>query len=130
MERPKRSRTKDLLEFEIAFYEQLLAEDPNFVDALRALGEAYTRRGWHEKGLAIDQRLTRLRPEDPIVWYNVACSLALLNRLDEAFDALAHAMALGYDDFDYLLKDPDLSALRRSPKLRQLLEQRLSSRSS
>lgn len=127
MERPKRSRTKDLLEFEIAFYEQLLREEPDFVDALRPLGEAYTRRGWHEKALAVDQRLTRLRPEDSFAWYNAACSLALLNRLEEAFETLAHALALGYDDFEYLLKDPDLSALRRSPKLRQLLEQRLSS---
>ncbi|HAM41407.1 MAG TPA: hypothetical protein DDX89_06270 [Candidatus Omnitrophica bacterium] len=127
MERPKRSRTKDLLDFEIAFYERLLCEDPDFIDALRAVGEAYTRRGWHEKAFAVDQRLTRLRPEDSFAWYNAACSLALLNRLDEAFETLAHALALGYDDFEYLLKDPDLSVLRRSPKLRQLLEQRLAS---
>lgn len=121
----KRSRTKDLLEFEIAFYERLLVEDPDFVDALRALGEAYTRRGWHEKGLAVDQRLTRLRPEDAFAWYNLACSLALLNHLDEAFEALARSFTLGYDDLDYMLKDPDLTALRRLPKLRQLLEGRL-----
>ena len=57
---PKLNKSQELLDFEIAFYEQLLKEHPAFADALVALGEAYTRRGQHEKGLAVDQR--------PAVW--------------------------------------------------------------
>lgn len=120
----KRSRSKEQLDFEIVFYERLLAETPDFVDALRALGEAYSRRGWYEKGLRVDEQLIRLKTGDPVVWYNLACSYSLLNRPDEAIDALRKAIGLGYDDFEYLLKDPDLSTAHRSPKLRQLLERR------
>ena len=87
-----------------------------------ALGETYTRRGWHEKGLAVDRQLTQLKPHEPVVWYNLACSLSLLKRFDESLDALRQAIGLGYDDFEYLLKDPDLSSLRQLPKFRQLLE--------
>lgn len=118
----KQSRSKDLLDFEINFYEKLLQEHPSFVDALMALGETYTRRGWHEKGLAVDRQLTQLKPHEPVVWYNLACSLSLLKRFDESLDALRQAIGLGYDDFEYLLKDPDLSGLRQLPKFRQLLE--------
>lgn len=118
------------MDFEIAFYERLLAETPDFVDALRALGEAYSRRGWYEKGLRVDEQLIRLKTSDPMVWYNLACSYSLLNRLDEAIDALRKAIGLGYDDFEYLLKDPDLSIAHRSPKLRQLLERRLAHKTS
>lgn len=120
----KPSRSKELLEFEIAFYERLLETTPDFADALSALGEAYTRRGWHEKGLVVDQKLTQLKRHDPMVWYNLACSYSLLNREEEAFDALGKALHFGYDDFDHLLRDPDLARLRQSPKLRRLLEQR------
>jgi len=126
----KRSKSKDLLEFEIAFYERLLADHPDFVDALMAVGEAYTRRGWYEKGLQVDLKLTQLKAAEPIVWYNLACSLALLKRPDEALHALEKAIALGYDDVEYLLKDPDLASLRQSPELRRLLEQRLFSKPS
>ncbi len=119
---PKPSRSKELLEFEINFYERLLKEYPNFVDVLMALGETYTRRGWYEKGLEIDRRLSELRPHEPVIWYNLACSLSLLKRYDDSLDALRQAIALGYDDFEYLLKDSDLSSLRQLPKFRRLLE--------
>lgn len=124
----KRSRFKDLLEFEIIFFERLLKDHPDFVDALQALGEAYTRSGFYEKGLAIDQRLTQLKAGDPIVWYNLGCTYALLKRAEDAFAALRKAIACGYDDFEYLLKDPDLSSLRDSPNFRRLLEEHVSSK--
>jgi len=125
----KSSRSAELLEFEIAFYQRLLNEKPDFVEALMALGEAYTRRGWHEKGLEIDRHLTQLKAENPVIWYNLACSLSLLKRLDESLEALQRAMALGYDDFEFLAKDPDLNSLRRSPQFRRFLETRSSSAS-
>ena len=121
-----KTKSQDLLEFEIAFYEQLVQQYPAFLDALIALGEAYTRRGWHDKGLAIDQRLVQLKGRDPVVWYNLACSYSLLSRLDDSLDALRRAITLGYDDFEYLKKDPDLHALRQSPQFRQFLQTRAS----
>ena len=87
-----------------------------------ALGETYTRRGWYEKGLDVDRRLSQLRPHEPVIWYNLACSLSLLKRYDESLDALRQAIGLGYDDFEYMLKDSDLGALRQLPKFRRLLE--------
>ncbi len=126
----KRTKVKERLEFEAAFYERLLADHPDFTDALMALGEAYTRLGWHEKGLGVDLKLTQLKGHDPVVWYNLACSYALLKRSDESLEALRRALALGYDDFEHLLKDPDLAAIRQSPKLRQLLQQRIASKPS
>ena len=118
----KRSKSTEQLDFEIRFYERLLATHPQFAEALMALGEAYTRRGWHEKGLTVDLKLTQLKATDPVVWYNLACSYALLNRLDDSFASLSRAIDLGYNDFEHLLNDPDLSLLRQSPKLRHLLE--------
>jgi tetratricopeptide (TPR) repeat protein len=117
---PRRSKADELLEFEIAFYEKLVGAYPEFTDALIPLGNAYTRRGLYEKGLAIDLHLTRLRAGDSIIWYNLACSYSLLNRIEDASGALRRALELGYADLDYLRKDPDLQNLRASTKYRDL----------
>lgn len=115
-------KTRELLDFEISFYEQLVQEHPDFVDALMALGDAYTRRGWYEKGLAVDEQLSQLKAVDPVVWYNLACSHSLLGHIELALDALRQAIKRGYDDFEHLERDGDLQALRQSPQFRQFLK--------
>ena len=119
---PRRSKSEELLEFEITFYERLLRAYPDFVDALVPLADAYSRRGLYEKGLQMDLRVAQLREQDPLTWYNLACSYSLLKRLEEALDSLRRAFELGYTDLTHLQKDPDLTNLRHSPKYRQLLE--------
>lgn len=119
---PRRSKTQELLDFEITFYEKLLTAYPDFVDAMVPLGNAYTQRGLHEKGLAVDLRLIQLRGDDSLTWYNLACTYALLKRIDESLSALRRAVELGYTDFDYVRKDPDLANLRQTPKFREFLE--------
>jgi len=110
----KRSRKKRK-DFEILFYEKLLEKRPNFIQALSCLGEAYTRKGFYEEGLKIDRKLVQLKPEDPIVHYNLSCSLSLLGKTEEALEELKKAVLLGYDDFSYLLEDPDLENVRKLP---------------
>ncbi len=119
---PRRSKSEALLEFEITFYERLLRAYPNFVDALIPLGSAYTRRGLYDKGLQVDLRLTELRGDDALTWYNLACSYSLLNRADESLEALRRSVELGYTDVACLQKDPDLVNLRQSPRYRHFLE--------
>ena len=123
---PRRSKSDELLKFEIHFYEKLLNAYPDFIDVLIPLGGAYTRRGLHEKGLQVDLRLAHLRGSDPLTWYNLACSYSLLKRTEEAAEALRRAIEVGYTDFQYLQNDPDLANLRQSPKYRELLESLLS----
>jgi len=117
----RKGKQSEQLDFEIAFYEKLLKEKPDFAEALIPLGDAYTKRGYFEKGLEVDKKLTRLKPEDPIVWYNLTCSLSLLNRTEEALDAMKKALSLGYNDIEYLLSDSDLINLRKEPFFKELI---------
>ena len=119
---PRRSKSSELLEFEISFYQKLLRAYPDFVDVLIPLGDAYTRHGLYEKGLEVDLRIAQLRGEDPLTWYNLACSYSLMKRVDESMEALRRSIELGYTDLGYLQKDPDLINLRQSEKYRQFLE--------
>jgi len=107
--------------FEIEFFEELISKDPCNEEALMVLANTYTRCGEYEKCLGIDRRLARLRPADPTVYYNLACSHCLLRHLDEAFAALGRSIALGYRDASHITKDPDLANLRSDPRFRRLL---------
>ncbi len=69
-----------------------------------------------------DRRLVALKPEDPIVRYNLTCSLSLTFRADDAAGQLREAIRLGYKDFDHMEKDPDLTYLRKQPEYRDILK--------
>lgn len=107
---------------ELDFLERLAGRLPDDVDVLRALGDLYTRVGRYEKGLEIDRRLAVRCPNDNMVWYNLGCSLALLERRAEALEALARAVALGYRDHEWMSEDSDLRSLREEKAFKSLLK--------
>jgi len=112
---------KDDLDFEIGFFEKLLAENPRFTQALQALGEAYTRKGMHREGLAVDKKLARIKPDDPDVFYNLACDYSLLKKASLSLKVLEKAIVLGYRDFKYMEEDRDLEHIRSDKRYRALI---------
>jgi tetratricopeptide (TPR) repeat protein len=108
------------LDVKISFLEGIVRRDPSFVEALQVLGDHYTQRGQFDRGLTIDQRLSRLEPRNPLVFYNLACSYSLNGEFDLAAASLDKALALGYRDFKWLAKDPDLRSLRQHPLYRTI----------
>ncbi len=125
---PTRQELRDL-DLEISFLEGIVRRDPAYVEALQILGDNYTRRGRFSEGLRVDERLSRLRPDDSLVHYNLACSYSLTDQFDLAAEALEAAINLGYRDFKWMAHDPDLKKLRDQAeykriraKVRQLLQ--------
>lgn len=108
------------LDIEISFLAGLTRRDPAFVEALQLLGDDYIQRGQLHEGTAVDEQVARLRPDDPSVQYNLACSYALTNRPEAAYAALNRALDVGYRDFRRISRDPDLAGFRRHPLYRQL----------
>ena len=106
-----RAEQRDL-DTKIEFIEGLVRRDPDYVDALQILGDHYTQRGRITEGLKVDERLARLEPQNPMVFYNLACSYSLADEFDRAAAAIEKALQLGYRDFAWLAKDPDLKKLR------------------
>ena len=101
----------DDIDFQIQFYEGILKQKEDFVQALIAVGDLYTKKGFYERGLAVDQKLSRLRPDDPTILYNLACSYSLLNQIDEALAAIQRAIDAGYSNLEFLQNDSDLANL-------------------
>ena len=79
----KRSASDAGPAWEIAFYEDVLKRQPDYVEVLHQLGSLYTSNKMYAEGLKIDQRLATLRKNDPIVRFNLACSYALLRQAEQ-----------------------------------------------
>jgi tetratricopeptide (TPR) repeat protein len=108
------------LDVEISFLEGIVRRDPDYVEALQILGDAYTRRGAFAEGLKVDEQLSRLRPNDALVYYNLACSYSLTQQIEQAASSLDRALQLGYRDFKWIVSDPDLRNLRRHAIYRKI----------
>jgi tetratricopeptide (TPR) repeat protein len=105
--------------FYIEFFESIQKREPMFVEVLENLGLLYTKNKDYDKGLKIDRKVVRLKPDDEGAHYNLACSLALKKRYTEALRSLQRAVQLGYSDWKWMQKDPDLVELRKRPAYKE-----------
>lgn len=107
---------------ELGFFEGVAARLPKDEEVLKALGDLYTRVGRYEDGLATDLSLAKLCSGDSMVWYNLACSQALLGMRAPAMKSLRRAIGLGYDDAEWMRSDDDLRSLRDERGFKTLLK--------
>ncbi len=111
------------VDFEIEFYRSILEADPNYYEVLRVLASNLAAKGLYEESLEIDQRLVRLRPTDQIALYNLACSFSMVGMIDLSLESLRRAIESGYDEFEYMQYDADLTSLRQDPRFGELLSE-------
>ena len=109
------------LDFDVDFFEKVLARSPHSIEVLRILAELVSKKGLLSRAVDLDRRLVDLLPDDFLARYNLACSLARAGRSDEAIDALSRSILLGYDDIDHMETDPDLESIRTHPDFLALL---------
>ncbi|MBX3412290.1 MAG: hypothetical protein KF708_06190 [Pirellulales bacterium] len=119
----ERLQSRSQVDFDLEFFGRILSRAPEFVDVLRCQGELLTRKGLHDDALRVDRHLARLLPDDCIVRYNLACSLALVGETVEAIDELRAAFERGYNDLGHLEIDSDLDGLRELPEFQLLLDE-------
>ena len=106
---------------EVEFLEGVRARLPAHPAVVESLGCLYTEMGRYEDGLAADRDMVRLQPRSPTAWYNLACSLSLTGQAEDAFATLEKAIALGYDDAEWMEEDEDFAPIKKDPRFARLL---------
>lgn len=107
--------------FEIEFCQSILRRDPADLPTMELLADHLTKAGRLNEGLELDKKIVSLDPNNATGHYNLACSLALTNRIQEALQALRSAFEKGYQEFNWLLEDPDLQHLHDLPEFSALV---------
>ncbi len=120
---PTRGMDQTQLDFELEFFQGILARHADYVEVLRALGQLLTLKSRYAEVMQIDKRLVQLRPNDPLAHYNLACSYALLKQANLSIKTLQRAVELGYRDFRYMREDRDLESIRHDPRFRKLIQE-------
>ncbi len=62
----------------------------------------------------------RLDPDNPVIWYNLACARSRAGASAAAFEALEAALDHGFVDAELLASDADLDSLRDDPRFAAL----------
>lgn len=117
------------IEFELGMYELGRELYPRNRRVMDGLVSTYSAAGRHEDALRMANELIKAEPDNARHHYNYACGLCCLERLDEAMECLQKAVELGFNDFEYLTKDPDLEPLRSLPAFREFQKKALVQRS-
>jgi len=85
------------------------------------LAITYAEDGRMDESAALARRATELRPNDPNIHYNVACTYGLMNKKAEALATLKKTIELGYSNWDWIRRDTDLNCLHGDPEFESLL---------
>ena len=78
--------------------------------------------GQVRQAVAVLEVARRIRPDDPVLLYNLACARALAGREEEALEALAAAVDAGFTNAELLRTDDDLRSLHGREAFDLLLE--------
>lgn len=113
---------------ELTFLEGVRARLPQFPAVIETLGCLYTEMGRYQDGLQADRDMVRLQPASPLAWYNLACSLSLTGQVNDAFQALEKAVALGYTDAEWMQEDDDFAPIRSDPRFGRILARLMAGR--
>jgi serine/threonine protein kinase/tetratricopeptide (TPR) repeat protein len=68
------------------------------------------------------ERALELSPNDTLMLYNVACLHSRLGEKDKSIEFLTRAFEIGYTNYDWLKRDPDLDSIRNEPAYIELMK--------
>jgi tetratricopeptide (TPR) repeat protein len=108
----------------ISEFETALAIEPGNTMALKNLETARKNQAAmraREAQIQQAERETRVKPNDPQVSYNLARVYAFYGKKELAYEWLAKALKVGYNDISYLQSDPALHGIRDEREFQLLL---------
>ena len=108
-------------------FEQVIQIDPTNATARENLENAKRSKGIvqeREERFAQAKKEVEARPDDPRAAYNLGRIFASYGKKEQAFEWLAKALELGFDDVKFLKDDPALVPLKDDPRFMGLLKGR------
>jgi len=117
----EKEKWSDILQKSLTLYSGYLAEHPD--DAYRRMAYAvnltYARR--NQDAVVEGEKALKLSSGDPIMMYYGACLYSRLGEKTKAVELLASAVKHGYENFDWIKRDPDFNDIRNEPGYLELM---------
>ncbi len=104
------------------YYKTAVKLDPNYESAAQNLGLLYHSVGQYDSAIVYLKKSVQLDSTKGKNYFRLACSYALNNQPTEAISYLKQAFEKGYKNYDSLISDPDLDALKNNKEFQALLD--------
>jgi Flp pilus assembly protein TadD len=112
----KEERVSNLRQRAILILETQIMKVPEDARARSLLAVYYADLDRADDAVREMQFALTLRPKDPTLAYNAACTYAGLGKKSEALETLRRAWDFGYRDASWVRNDPDLEILHDDPE--------------
>ncbi len=96
----------------ITNYQMALKHDEKIFEVYINLSVAQLRSKDFDQAYLTLQKLRKFQPQNPSLYYNLACYFSLTNQLEFGKAAIQKATSLGFKNFQTLKTDPDLENLK------------------
>ena len=106
----------------IQFYTKYLENNPDDSRARILFANNLIINGNIEKAKNEIKLGLSLNPDDNVMLYNAACAYSRINEKKSAIDTLKNIISNGYEDFDWIKRDPDLDNIRSEPEYIELMK--------
>ena len=116
------TKWNDLLQHVLTVYPRYLSKHPD--DAYRRMAFAVnlTYVGRNDEAKTEGEKALELSLSDPIMMYYGACLYSRLGELHQAVELLKNAVANGYENFEWIKRDPDFNNIRNEPGYVKLMK--------
>lgn len=106
----------------LKIYPEYLLKHPE--DAYRRMSYAVTLAidGNDEKAISEGEMALDLSPNDPVMMYYGACLFSRLDKGAKAVELLTNAVKNGYENYEWIKRDPDFENIRSDPNYISLMQ--------
>jgi tetratricopeptide (TPR) repeat protein len=102
-------------------YQKSLSVQPGFLQAMHGLVLIYMNKEDYDKSIELLHIMREINPNNPDVYYNIACAYAKKNMKEESVSWLKQAIHKGFKRIDLIRNDSDLAAVRNTEYVKNLV---------
>ena len=98
----------------IAQYQKAISIKPQSIEALDGLVIVYSNIPEYAKALDVLKNMRQIRPDNPDIYYNIACIYAKQYMVEKSIKWLKQSINKGFHNWVLLEKDPDLVNIKNT----------------
>jgi len=102
--------------------QDLLSDNPNDFFALANIGLVKARIGEVKEAQNVIRNLERNGGVDPSIIYQICAIYSIMNDIPNSVKYFKKAISLGFNEYDFLLTDPDMENLLKSKEIQMMIK--------
>jgi Flp pilus assembly protein TadD len=118
----EKKKYDELLQTSLKVYPQYLSQHPDDARARMFFATDLAQMDRTEEAKAEAAKALELNPNDPLMLYNAACFYSRSKEKHLAVKSLKGAVAAGYQDYEWVKRDPDLENIRHEPEFLEFMK--------